>query len=199
MERITQVQKEIIEKCIKERRSIRVFRDREVEAGKLMEVLEAGNWAPSAGNFQSRRFIVIQGQEERKNVMECIHSAQISKSGKANMMKAPVFIIVCAHPKKCRERYAGRKSLLFSIQDATTAAQNMTLMAYALGLGTCWIGNFDESAIISRFGLKDGLYPVAILALGYPEFIPLPPKRYDIEEITVFYPEYKVGESVYKP
>jgi nitroreductase len=190
---------EIIEQCIKERRSIRVYKDDDVEDYKLMKVLEAGNWAPSAGNLHSRHFIVIQSQEGKKKLIECVRSSRISKTGKGNLMKAPVFIIICADPKNCKIRYAGRKSLMFSIQDAAAATQNMAIMAHALGLGTCWVGNFDESSIISGFSLRKGLYPVAILALGYPAYSPPPPRKKSIEEVTEFHLEAEPGKSVYKP
>jgi nitroreductase len=198
MEEIEQVYPEIIEKCIAERRSIRVFTEKGVENKNVIKILEAGNWAPSAGNLQSRRFVVVQTLKGRKKIMECVKSARIAKTGKSKIMKAPVFIVICADLKKCRTRYIGRKGLLFAIQDVAASAQNMALMAHSLGLGSCWIGNFDESAIISRFGLKDGLFPMTILAVGYPEYKPLPPKRFSVDEIAEFDSEADAGTLVYE-
>lgn len=190
---------DIVEKCIKERRTVRSFREKDIEKKKMIKILEAGNWAPSAGNLHSRYFVVVQSASEKKRIMECVQSNRIKESGKKNLMKAPLFIIVCADFKKCRTKYKGRKGTMFGIQDAAVAVQNMSLISHALGLGTCWVGNFDEAKIISVFNLRKGLYPTAILAIGYPAYIPPPPKRFAIEEITRFDSEANPGNSIYKP
>ena len=116
--------------------------------------------------------------------------------GKTQLMKAPVFIIACADHKKCSKKYGTKKGMLFSIQDASVAVQNMCLMAYGMGIGTCWIGNFDEKNLSTTFGLRSGLYPIAVLALGYPAYTPTPPKRNCVDEVCDFHTDS--GISVYE-
>jgi nitroreductase len=87
-------------------------------------------------------------------------------------------IIVCANENRSSERYGVRGKSLYCIQDTAAALQNIHLTAYSLGLGTCWIGAFNEEEARRTLKIPQGIRPVAIVPVGYPtETARLPKKR----------------------
>ncbi|MCR4286668.1 MAG: nitroreductase family protein, partial [Deltaproteobacteria bacterium] len=66
---------------------------------------------------------------------------------------------------------------LYMIQDAAVAVENMMLQAHELGLGSVWVGAFDEAGVAKTLALPDSLRPLAIVPVGWPGHKPLPPKR----------------------
>ncbi|OGO07384.1 MAG: hypothetical protein A2Y61_04800 [Chloroflexi bacterium RBG_13_60_13] len=140
--------------AIRGRRSIRKFESRDLPEEKLMEVLEAGRWAPSASNFQPWRFIVVRDESIRKEL------ARVSSYGKF-LTQAPAVIAVTVDP--------GRSN--HPVEDGAAATQNMLLAAYALGLGTCWIGSFDsvwEDQAKKVLDIPEDKRLLSLVAVGYP-------------------------------
>ena len=157
-------------KAIRTRRSIRSFRPDPVEDKKLEKVLQSGIDAPSAGNLQGRDFYVFRRGENREKLAEIAF-------GQGFVAEAPVVIVVCANESRSSARYKSRGKSLYSIQDASIAIENMLLAAHALGLGTCWVGAFDEDKLSKEFSLPSGVRPIAIIPLGYPAQKPTKPAR----------------------
>lgn len=155
--------------AIERRRSIRRYRNEEIPEGMLHEVLRAGHLAPSAGNLQARDFIVVTDNAVR----ELLAMAALNQYF---IMGAPVCLVVCANIGRSSARY-GRRGELYAVQDASAAIMSMMLMAEGLGLGTCWIGAFNEAAVVQMFGLPSGVRPVAIVPVGYPDEAPAMPPR----------------------
>ncbi len=168
---------ELIE-AIKGRRSIRRYRDKDVEEWKIRELIDAARWAPSAGNTQTWRFYVVENEDIK-------HSLYLAALKQRAVKEAPVVIVVCFDTDEMRAYYGSRGVHLYGIQDTAAAIQNLLLRAYDLGLGTCWIGAFDEAAVSSALELKESLRVVALITLGYPAERPLS-RRKDVEEITCF-------------
>lgn len=155
--------------AIDRRRSIRRFKNKEIPQGMLKEVLRAGHMAPSAGNLQARDFIIIQDNA----VKELLSMAALNQYF---MMSAPACIVVCASVSRSSARY-GKRGELYAVQDASAAIMNMMLMAQDLGLGTCWIGAFNEPAVAHLLELPSGVRPVALISIGYPDESPEVPPR----------------------
>ena len=165
--------------CIKTRRSIRKYQDVPVEWDKIGQILEAGKAAPSAGNLQDWRFIVILDAGQRKGIAEaCLQQDWIAK--------APVHIIVVAEPEKSKRFYGIRGERLYNIQDAAAATQNMLLMAHALGLGSCWIGAFEEDKLRTVVNMPSEIRPQAVVTIGYADEKPPEPPEYTLENIMYF-------------
>ncbi|HDH40986.1 MAG TPA: nitroreductase family protein [Candidatus Altiarchaeales archaeon] len=155
---------------IKNRRSIRHFSSRNVESDKIDKILEAAKWAPSAGNLQARDFILIKDSKTRDKIATAaLNQGFISE--------APIVIVVCANRRRSGYRYGRRGESLYCIQDATASIQNMLLMAHSMGLGSCWVGAFDEEKIREILGIPPEVRPVAIIPIGYPDEIPVTPER----------------------
>lgn len=157
--------------AIKGRRSIRAFKNEEVSVEDVKRLVDAARWAPSAGNMQPWEFIVVRKPEIKKALVE-------AALGQDFIKEASVVIIVCANENSSSERYGVRGKSLYCIQDTAAALQNMHLTAYSLGLGTCWIGAFNEEEATRILKIPQGIRPVAIVPVGYPtETARLPKKR----------------------
>jgi len=156
--------------AIKGRRSIRSFKSDKVSA-QLVEILvDAAQQAPSAGNVQPWEFIIIR---EPKTKKELVHAAL----DQTFIAEAPVIIVVCANEKLAAKRYGTRGRTLYCVQDTAAAIQNILLAAYSLGLGTCWIGAFDEEETREILRIPQDVRPVAIVPVGYPAESPYPRTR----------------------
>ncbi len=164
--------------CMRESHSVRNFLQQDILEPTLTRILEAGCWAPSAGNLQPWYFYVIKNQEIKKKVAEaCFEQNQIENS--------PVSIVILADPARSNEKYGERGAQLYCLQDTAVAAENMILAAYGLGISTCWIGDFDEIKIQQAVEAPPRLRAVAILCLGYSNEADRPVKeRLRIGEVT---------------
>ncbi|MFH1400498.1 MAG: nitroreductase family protein [Nanoarchaeota archaeon] len=164
--------------CIRARRSIKKFLTKPVEFEKITLILEAGHHAPSAGNLQNWRFVVVTD----KNMIRALPPACLNQTS----VIAPIVIIVCAQNDSIEKEYGLRGSRLYSIQNCAAAIENMMLAACSLGLGMNWIGAFDENKIGAMFGIPDEARAQAILPLGYPSEPPPPKALRDIADVVYF-------------
>lgn len=166
-----------LKKAIAERRSIRRYAKKRIPEAALTEVLQAALWAPSAGNLQSRKFYVVRNATAKERVAD-VASQQFIAS-------ADVVVVVCTDSGITR-RYGERGATLYCVQDAAAATQNLMLAAHAHGIGSCWVGAFDEEALAEALQMPAHLRPVAIIPLGYPAEAPDAPRRVRIEDACVF-------------
>ena len=144
--------------AIRRRKSVRAYDPTPVPKEKLEIILEAARLAPSAENRQPWYFIVVTDPEKRK---------QIAKSGRfaGFLKKSPVVIVGCGDRKASPKWY---------VVDVTIAMQNMVLAATGEGLGTCWVGSFDEELVKRLLKIPEHLKMVALLTVGYPR------KKFDL-------------------
>ena len=143
--------------AIEERRSVRSWAEREVEEEKLRQVMEAARLAPSARNLQEWKFVVVRDAALREQLIE-------AANGQRFVGEAPVVIVACAvehdHVMSC-----GHPS---SLVDVSIALEHIALAARALGLGTCWVGAFDQDKVRGVLGIPDSVQIVELMPLGYP-------------------------------
>ena len=166
----------MILKEIVERYSVRKYLDKDVEEEKLREVLEAGRLAPSACNYQPWKFIVVRDKETRKKIAEPTTWAKF-------IAEAPVLIVAC----KVRDGFLMGGWYDSAILDIGIALDHMTLQATHLGLGTCWIGDFNEKLVKELLEIPENVRVVALLTLGYPREKKIPKKkRKPFEEVISF-------------
>ena len=166
---------DIIE-VIRTRRSIRSFKPDPIPKEDLMKILEAAIWAPSAGNCQPWEFIVVTREDLKRSIA-------FAALGQMWIAEAPVVVVVCANISRSERRYGERGRNLYVIQDTAAAIQNMLLTAHALGYGTCWVGAFNESAVMKALNIPKGVRPIAIIPIGKPAESPLPSSRRPLEEV----------------
>ncbi len=164
--------------AIKGRRSIRRFQDREIEKEKIDLLIEALIWAPSAGNLQARRFFFVTNPEIKRALSE-------AALGQRFVAKAPLTVVACTDAR-IGNVYGQRGLNLYAIQDVACSLMNMMLLAHSLGLGTVWVGAFDEARVSEILSLPETLRPVALVPVGYPERVPPPPPRLRPEEAVIW-------------
>lgn len=170
------------------RRSIRSFKPDTVSDEDLLKLLNSAIYAPSAGNCQPWHFYVIKDQ----NIKQKIQSAA---GNQTFISSAPVVIVVCADVDKNTSKYGCRGENLYCLQDTAAAIQNILICATDLGLGTCWCGDFDETALAEVLSLKPNLRPVSIIPVGYPNTSPSSPKRLPLKEVVTFIGECNIELS----
>ena len=172
--------KEMLE-IIKKRRSIRKYKDLPVEWDKLVNILTAGQHAPSAGNVQDWKFIVVTDDETRKQIARaCVNQVW--------METAPMHIVICSIPERTIQYY-GKIGEKYTLEDCACTAMNMMVQATAEGLGSCMVGAFDEMMMRLALNIPERATPVSIVTVGYAdEEVPVPPRT--VLESMVFLQRY---------
>jgi nitroreductase len=153
------------------RRSIRRFSDKPVSDAVLQSLFEAVRMSPSWANMQCWRFIIVKSAEMRRKVSELsfVESFFAPKGYKANPAKkgiaeAPVVIVACADPAQSGMLWEQH----FYMTDIGIAAQSLMLAAHGMGLGTVFVGVYDEGKIKSLLGIPENVRVVGLFPLGYP-------------------------------
>jgi nitroreductase len=165
--------------CIQTRRSVRNYSKKNVDFDKLTLILEAACKAPTSGNLQDYRFILVNNKNKIRTLAEhCNEQYWIAT--------APVIIIVCADTEKTEAYYGLRGQRLYATQNSAAAIQNMLLAAHALGLGACWIGAFNEEFISDEFNIPEKVRPQGIITIGYREGQLDPKTENDLESMIFF-------------
>ncbi len=162
--------------CIKSRRSIRKYNQTPVGEDVINKIMEAAVHAPSSGNLQDWEFVVVRNQTTKKKLAEACYNQE-------PVDKAPVVIVVCSDSNRSL-KYGERGRNLYSIQNSAAAAQNIMLAAWEMGVGSCWIGAFDEMEVANAVILPSHVRPLAIITLGYPDEKPNPPKRWGLKDVV---------------
>jgi nitroreductase len=164
---------------VRHRHSVRRYQDREVEPEKLHAILEMASAAPSAGDLQAYHIVVVQSLERRVALREAAH-------GQGFVAEAPLCLVFCADPEKSARQYGGRGRSLYALQDATIAATYAQLAIVAAGLGSTWVGSFDDGKVRAALQLPPDLQPVALLSLGYPAELPEPTPRKQLTDMVSY-------------
>jgi nitroreductase len=161
--------------AIKERRSVRAYQDRPVPEEKLKAILEAARLAPSAANRQEWKFIVVQDKEKRLSIMK-------AAGGQKFVGEAPVVIAAVS----LNPGYVMRCGVPAHPVDLAIAVDHMTLKAVEEGLGTCWIGHFEQEKVKEILNVPKEYKVVVLLTLGYPADSPSPKRRKSLEELISY-------------
>ena len=143
--------------AIRKRKSVRKYLNKKVEEDKLFAVLEAGRLAPSASNRQEWRFIIVRYQVSKKKLAEAANNQSF-------IAEASIVIAACAETD---EHVMSCGQACYPI-DVAIALDHITLAAVELGLGTCWIGAFDEKKVKQILEIPSEVRVVALMPLGYP-------------------------------
>jgi nitroreductase len=156
---------------LKSRRSIRVYQDKPIPQELLLQILEAGRWAPTGANLQPWHFIVVTDTETRKRIGDVARFFFIKSS---HVEKAPAVLVLGFDTRKGK----------YGRYDVTLAGGNMMTMAASLGLGTCWIGAFDEPKVKEILEIPENVEVIGLITLGYPDEKAEPPPRVELEKIV---------------
>ncbi|MFP4160179.1 MAG: nitroreductase family protein [Desulfobacterales bacterium] len=171
-------------KAIKERRTVRNFEDKPIPDDVLKSVLEAVQWAPSWANTQCWEVVVVKDPEIKTRLQE----EAIPKSNPAHksVANAPVVLALCARLNESGY-YKNNVTTKFGdwfMFDLGLAAQNLSIAAHALGLGSVIMGLFEQDKAASVLKVPENQELVSLIPMGYPSKVPSAPKRRELEEFV---------------
>ncbi|MFC2016685.1 nitroreductase family protein [Chloroflexota bacterium] len=171
--------------AIRRRRSIRAYKATPVDDKTLDVILEAGRMAPSWGNTQTSRFVVVKDQNIKMQLAE--NALRPSNRGTDAVKKAPIVIAACAELNKAGFRDGAPstdKGGYWFMFDAALALENMVLAAESFGLGTLFVGGMDARKAEVILGVPQGYAFVILMVLGYPDEQPEARPRKGAAEIV---------------
>ena len=180
--------------AILNRRTIRRFKEDPIEKETVKKIIEAGRRAPTACSLQAYTIIWVKNKEKKEEVWRAC-------GGQTFILEVPVLFTICADIRKITrmmkiveyesslEKGLGYRTKLYSIIDAALVAENMTIAAEALGLGSAYVGAIANPKIIEALKLPKGVLPICILCIGYPKEDPPLRPRIPID-CTLFIDEY---------
>jgi nitroreductase len=164
---------------IKTRRTVKEFRPDFVDWDKISKILDAARHAPSCGNIQNWKFVVVIETDLKKQLAEAALQQY-------EIINAAALIVICSEPEKAERYYGFRGEHFYSVQNCAAAAQNMLLEAHSLGLGTRWIGAFEEEMVKRILSIPDEARPQVIVAIGNSKEIPQKPPKMPLESLVYF-------------
>ena len=167
-----------LEQAIRSRRSVRRFTAEPVSRETIVKLLELARWAPHAA--EAWRFVVVQEPERKQRLAEAARQQWIASAQAILVVGADM-----ALPPSLSHRWdAGHWWTLFPLQDTAAAIQTLMLAAVAEGLGTCWIGSFNEGDVARAVNLPFPVRPVAMVVLGHPADEAPERKRRPLDEVV---------------
>ncbi len=147
---------------IQTRQSIRRYSSDPIPESDLKEILKTGFSAPSAGNRQPWRIVVVKDDKRKEKL-------GMAAGGQSFIARAPVNLVICAVPYESAERYKERGATLYALQDTAALTQNILLASHIMGYATCWIGAFNEDEVSNILNIPEEMRPVAIIPIGHAE------------------------------
>ena len=168
---------------IKNRGSIRRYRDRPIPKDEMLKILEAARLAQSAANRQPWQFIVVTEPSVKQRL--------VYTAGNQSFVGEAAAVVVClANP----EESAKVGSFDGFLIDLAIAIENIALTAWDLDIGSCWIGAFNEAKVKELLDVPENLRVVSLVTLGYPDEKPRAKRRKDLREI-IHYEKYGRKEA----
>jgi nitroreductase len=150
------------------RRSIRQYEHRPVDSEQVDELLRAAMAAPSAGNQQPWRFVVVTDRTR-------LDALATTSPYAGPLERAPLAVVVCGDT-------VGEKHPGYWVQDCSAAMQNLLLSAHAIGLGAVWLGYYPDAgrdaAARALLGMPETMHVLGIAAIGWPSEEKPPADRY---------------------
>ncbi|MCX7784865.1 MAG: nitroreductase family protein [candidate division WOR-3 bacterium] len=162
---------------IKNRKSVRAYKPDPIPDEVLNRILEAGRLAPSAKNIQPWKFIVVKDHNIKQALVSACRNQEF-------IGQAPIVICAVALEKIAWGRMGGYWSS-YPV-DIAIALEHIILAATNEGLGTCWIGAYDEAEVKKILRIPDDVKVIALTPLGYPAQEPAPKPRKPLSEIVSF-------------
>ena len=161
--------------AISQRYSVRAYKATDIEEDKLNKILEAARLSPSASNRQDWKFIVVKNKETKKKLAKAAF-------GQAFIGEAPIVIVACGTESKS---VMGCGQPTHTV-DVSIACAFMIIQAYELGLGTCWIGAFEQDEAKKILSIPDHVRIVAMTPVGYPDEPASKKLRKSLNQIVCF-------------
>ena len=190
--------------AIEKRRSVRNYKPDSIPKDVLDRLLNAIRLAPSGGNQQSYKFIVVQEKEIRAKLAAACRWTPGAPKGHTFIAEAPLAIVACSSEKGAISRFyreEGQATLApgrdvpaeidrsaagylnLAEIDAAIAIDHLILAATEEGLGTCWVAALDELAVKKLLSVPEDMRVLVVVPIGYTDSWPEPRPRKPVEEI----------------
>jgi len=141
-------------------RSVNSYLDKKVNNDVVAEILDIAKNAPSSGNLQNWKVVVVDDKEKISKIATCcLDQRWISQ--------APVLIVICNDYENVNRMYGTRGKDLYSVQNCAAFIQNILLISKDFGLCSCWVGSYDPASLRSLLRIPDNVRPEAVITLGY--------------------------------
>ncbi len=173
-----------VREAIRERRSVRRYAEREVSEDHVRQLIDAAMWAPSGGNAQTWRFVVVRDQRR-------IRQLRVVSPGLPG--PPPCVVALCQDTDAAAKKGARLGAAQLIYFDTAMAAQNILLSAHELGLGACVVASFHRDGISRCLRLPPHIAPVLLVAVGWPAEAPRAPER---KRHTIAYAEEYGGQEI---
>lgn len=167
-----------LDECLAQRRSVRKFITKSISSVYLAKLLRAALHAPTAGNQQEWRFIVVTDEQQKEKVATACED-------QLWMATAGALLVVCTDNRDM-ERFYGEQGKKYAVHDAAAAAENMLLKAYDLGLGSCWVAAFDEENLKGVLALPPFVVPHVVIVVGYTDEKAVVKQKFKEEDLVHF-------------
>lgn len=155
------------------RYSCRAYETKPIEDEKLDYIRECVRLAPSAVNRQPWKFVLVTDATQLAVLHRCYDREWIKN--------APAIVVCCQQRDEAWVRPCDGKN--HADIDIAIAVEHLVLAAAEIGLGSCWVCNFDAPLLARTFPLPQGFEASALIPLGYPAGEPTAKKRKAVEEI----------------
>ncbi len=159
---------QILKDVITTRRSVRQFTKAKVDVERLASLVALGMWAPTGGNAQTWRFVIVTDE----STVRAIHAVSPGIS-----LPPPAILAICQDRKRAGELGGAMGRDQCAPMDTAMAAQTIMLAAHAEGLGTCAVLSFHPGAVRKILGLPEEIVPQLLISVGHPARVPPPPPR----------------------
>ncbi len=193
---------------LKNRRTVRQYKEGEISRTQLEQLLEAARWAPSPHNAQPCRFVVVVDPDLKDRLATAMGQAwaedlsadgmseefiRLNVEGSRQRINSAAAVVVVCITEQDLDQYpdARRQSCerAMAMHAVGAAVQNISLMAHAMGLGSCWMCAplFCPEAVRDTLELPEDWEPQALLTLGWPQEHPAPPRRKSLETLVLWH------------
>lgn len=167
-----------LKEILVKRKSIRKYKSKKITDNKVSLLLGAAMLAPSAGNIQNCRFIIVDDKNKKDDIAKaCMNQTW--------MAEAPIHIIICSDNSDLKS-FFGKYYKNYSLQNSSAAMENILLKATELKLGSCWVSAFSESNVKRILQIPDEIEVHGIITVGYPNEKPLRKLKSRLKNIVFF-------------
>lgn len=158
-----------LREIIRDRISIRAYKDTPIPEEMLAEILRNGDLAPSAGNLQPWEFIIIKNKDTKAKVIDGTYMGRDDRKAKKQlwMIEAPILIVVCGDSDKLFKKYGEYGSDVLLYLSCSACIENMLLTIEDLGLSSCYVAGLRPHMLQEALDLPSHIIPMAVLPVGY--------------------------------
>jgi len=173
-----------VAQAIRQRRSTRSFQQKELPKELLLQIVEAGIWAPNGGNAQTWVFVVVTEGDRLRHI----------RAVSPGILGTPAAVVAICQDKELAEEKGGRLAReTASVMDSAMAGENIMLYAVGAGVGSCAVLSFHKEAVRQLLGLPQAIVPELLITLGYAaEENPLPRREF---QSVCFFEKYGIAHG----